>query len=130
MHCPFRGRFCGLADWWKGVYYYQNDELILAWRKIGGAARMCLELGMHKHSGPPTDEIASRRAPWVSKMFWCIYVLDRRYSFMTNLPFTFRDEDIDPKLPLPVRIRLLSANTFQLLMNLKRTTRHLSCCLW
>jgi hypothetical protein len=129
MHQLLMARSCALADSQKGVYYYQNDELVLAWRKIGGAARMCLELGLHKHSGPPADEIARRQVSWVSKMFWVIYVLDHRYSFMTNLPFTFRDEDIDPRLPLPVSI-LSYQDTPRLLMTLKRTTHRHSCYLW
>ncbi len=90
------------ANGYESVYSYQNDEIQLAWRKIGAAARMCLELGLHKFKTPTPNSIRTRQAAWVSKMFWCIYVHDRRYSFMTNLPFTFRDEDIDPKLPLPV----------------------------
>lgn len=54
-------------------------------------------------------------------MFWCVYVLDRRFSFMKNLPFVLRDEDIDPTLPLPVSFRealnmkLLIINAYRIL---------------
>ncbi|CZR61879.1 uncharacterized protein PAC_11776 [Phialocephala subalpina] len=66
------------------------DETVLAWRKISTAAKMCQELGLHKSlDGKPS---------WVSKMFWCIYVLDRRFSFMINFPFTLHDEDMDHRI--------------------------------
>ena len=32
-------------------------------------------------------------------MFWCIYVLDKRFSFMLNLPFTLQDSDIEHAVP-------------------------------
>ena len=36
------------------------------------------------------------------RVFWCVYVLDRRWSFGTSLPFALADRDIDPSLPEPV----------------------------
>ena len=43
------------------------------------------------------------------KLFWSIYVLDRRWSFGTGMPFAIQDADIDPALPEPVRtISILS----------------------
>lgn len=55
---------------------------------------MCLELGLHNST--------STEVSWAPKLFWCIYILDRRYSFMLNLPFTLHDADIDRKPPMPV----------------------------
>ena len=39
---------------------------------------------------------------WAIKLFWSIYVLDRRWSFGTGMPFALQDADIDPLLPEPV----------------------------
>lgn len=39
-------------------------------------------------------------------MFWSIYVLDKRFSFMTNFPFTLHDADIDYSRPESVSISL------------------------
>lgn len=39
---------------------------------------------------------------WALKIFWTIYVLDRRWSFGTGMPFAIQDADIDPSLPEPV----------------------------
>lgn len=38
-----------------------------------------------------------------TRVFWCVYVLDRRWSFGTSLSFALVDRDIDPELPEPVR---------------------------
>lgn len=35
-------------------------------------------------------------------LFWSVYVLDRRWSFGTGLPFALPGETIDPRLPKPV----------------------------
>jgi hypothetical protein len=34
-------------------------------------------------------------------LFWCIYVLDRKWSFGTGLPFAIQDTDMDTNLPEP-----------------------------
>lgn len=64
---------------------------------------MCIELGLHRRDSlfkVITDE--AERADAI-RVFWSIYVLDRRWSFGTGLPFTLQDADIDPTLPEPVR---------------------------
>ncbi|GMF71931.1 unnamed protein product [Aspergillus oryzae] len=38
---------------------------------------------------------------WASRLFWCIYVLDRKWSFGTGLPFAIQDTDMDTNLPEP-----------------------------
>jgi hypothetical protein len=63
---------------------------------------MCIELGLHRRDSlfkTVTDE--EERAS-VVKLFWSVYVLDRRWSFGTGLPFAMQDADIDPNLPEPV----------------------------
>lgn len=78
------------------------DEEAHAYRITGLAARQCLELGLHRRQSLmklfPSDEERS----WVTKLFWSIYVLDRRWSMGTGMPFALQDADIDPNLPEPV----------------------------
>lgn len=65
---------------------------------------MCVELGLHRQDAlfkTVTDEGERSR---VTKLFWSIYVLDRRWSFGTGMPFALQDADIDPNLPEPVSI--------------------------
>ncbi|GAB1316109.1 hypothetical protein MFIFM68171_06319 [Madurella fahalii] len=82
-----------------GYRYLSNDE-ILSWRVIGQVARMCLELGLHRREGLEqiADPLVRRNA---LHTFWSAYVLDRRWSFSTGLPFVCHDDKIDPKLPYP-----------------------------
>ena len=83
-------------------YYFQQDEENQAYRTIGIASRGCLEIGMHRRQTlikafPNEDERS-----WAIKLFWSIYVLDRRWSLGTGMPFALQDSDIDPNLPEPV----------------------------
>jgi hypothetical protein len=84
------------------MYHFTKDDEALAWRVVGLAARHCLELGLHRSETyhttfpDPVEQAAAVRT------FWCIYVLDRRWSFGTGMPFALQDADIDANLPKPV----------------------------
>jgi hypothetical protein len=82
-------------------YRFLANEEILAWRVMGQVVRLCLELGLHRRDGLSTirDEQSRRYA---LNTFWSAYVLDRRWSFGTGLPYVCHDDKIDPKLPMPV----------------------------
>ncbi|KAK4174572.1 putative fungal-specific transcription factor [Triangularia setosa] len=82
-----------------GYRYLSNDE-VLAWRVVGHVGRLCLELGLHRREGLQniTDPTVRRNALLT---FWSVYVLDRRWSFSTGLPFVYHDDKIDPGLPKP-----------------------------
>lgn len=82
-------------------YRFLSNEEILAWRVMGQVCRLCLELGLHRREGLAkiADEVARRNA---LMSFWSAYVLDRRWSFGTGLPYVCDDDKIDPKLPMPV----------------------------
>ena len=84
------------------MYHFTRDDEALAWRVSGLAARHCLELGLHRRDTyltlfpDPEEQAAAVRA------FWTIYVLDRRWSFGTGMPFALQDADIDTNVPKPV----------------------------
>ncbi|KAF2706663.1 hypothetical protein K504DRAFT_459071 [Pleomassaria siparia CBS 279.74] len=84
-----------------GMYHFHRDDEALAWRIIGMAARHCLELGLHRREtytaifSDPEEQAAAIRT------FWSVYVLDRRWSFGTGMPFALQDADIDPNLQKP-----------------------------
>jgi hypothetical protein len=84
------------------MYHFTRDDEGLAWRVSGLAARHCLELGLHRRDTyaalfpNPEDQAVAIRT------FWTIYVLDRRWSFGTGMPFALQDADIDSNLPKPV----------------------------
>lgn len=83
-----------------GYRFLSNDE-ILAWRMMGHVARLCLELGLHRREGFEKIADPDERRTALST-FWSVYMLDRRWSFSTGLPFVCHDDMIDPKLPYPV----------------------------
>ncbi|KAI1632931.1 hypothetical protein F4809DRAFT_625385 [Biscogniauxia mediterranea] len=82
-----------------GYYFFSTDE-ILSWRTMGQVARYCFELGLHRRDAIEqiADEEERRNAVFT---FWTAFVLDRRWSFSTGLPFVISDEEVDPELPYP-----------------------------
>ena len=89
-----------------GYRFLSNDEII-AWRVMGQVARLCLELGLHRRDGLEKIEDPQARKNALNT-FWSSYVLDRRWSFGTGLPYVCHDDKIDPKLPYPVGVLALS----------------------
>ncbi|KAL0930519.1 fungal specific transcription factor [Colletotrichum truncatum] len=83
------------------IYYFFSDEELLAWRNIGIAARAALEMGLHQNLSLVENFPDARERALAVRVFWCVYVLDRRWSFGTSLSFALIDRDIDPHLPEP-----------------------------
>lgn len=75
---------------------------------------MCLELGLHRRDSLFKVVTNEEERSDAIKLFWSIYVLDRRWSFGTGMPFALQDADIDPNLPEPVSSRTSSCKTFEL----------------
>ncbi len=88
------------------MYHFQRDDEALSWRVIGLAARLCLELGLHRSGTYPKMFPDNEERAAAIRLFWSIYVLDRRWSFGTGMSFALQDADIDPALPKPVSCNL------------------------
>ncbi|KAF4465340.1 activator of stress 1 [Fusarium albosuccineum] len=86
------------------IYYFHSDEELLAWRTIGIAAREILEMGLHRKRGLLDNFIDPDSRRLAIRVFWCVYVLDRRWSFGTSLSFALNMKDLDPELPKPCMI--------------------------
>jgi hypothetical protein len=86
----------------QSIYYFHSDEDLLAWRTIGLAAREALVMGLHRKPTVLKAFPDDAQRSVATRVFWCIYVLDRRWSFGTSLSFALQDRDIDPELPEPV----------------------------
>jgi len=82
-----------------GYHFFTNEE-VLAWRVMGQVTRLCLELGLHRRDAIDRIETEDLRV-YVLHTFWTAYVLDRRWSLATGLPWACPDEEIDPQLPYP-----------------------------
>ncbi|KAF6818208.1 fungal specific transcription factor [Colletotrichum plurivorum] len=86
----------------KSIYYFFSDEELLAWRNIGIAARSALEMGLHQNLSLTENFPNPEDRSLAVRVFWCVYVLDRRWSFGTSLSFALFDRDVDPGLPEPL----------------------------
>jgi hypothetical protein len=82
---------------------------------VGQIARMCIELGLHRRDSFLKVVTTEPERAKVLRLFWSIYVLDRRWSFGTGLPFALQDSDIDPSLPEPVCRQLNNPATYLLI---------------
>ncbi|KAI4284984.1 MAG: hypothetical protein L6R38_000999 [Xanthoria sp. 2 TBL-2021] len=82
-------------------YRFQQGDDFQAYRAIGLAARLSYEVGLHRNNILHRDFADHDERLWALKLFWSIFVLDRRWSFGTGLPFAIQDADIDPSLPEP-----------------------------
>ncbi|KAG8411021.1 hypothetical protein J3459_022531 [Metarhizium acridum] len=83
------------------IYYFHCDDELLAWRTIGIAAREALEMGLHRRRSLYDNFTDPQSRHAALRVFWCCYVLDRRWSFGTSLSFALTDRDIDPALLEP-----------------------------
>jgi len=60
-----------------------------------------MELGLHRRDAFLKRLTTDVERSTVTKLFWSVYVLDRRWSFGTGMPFAIQDADIDDTLPEP-----------------------------
>jgi hypothetical protein len=63
---------------------------------------MVLELGLHRRRSLHENYPDPEHQALAIRVFWCVYALDRRWSFGVGLSFALNDRDIDPQLPEPV----------------------------
>lgn len=85
------------------MYHFHCDDESLAWRLIGQGARMAVEIGLHRHETYANNFATDEERQSATVLFWSLYVLDRRWSFGTGMPFALQDADIDSLLPKTVR---------------------------
>ncbi|CEJ57519.1 hypothetical protein PMG11_06210 [Penicillium brasilianum] len=86
------------------IFHSYRDDEVIAWRLIGMAARGSMELGLHRQATwQRTEGIFPGALEWLwaSRLFWIVYVLDRKWSCGTGLPFAIQDADMDTDLPGP-----------------------------
>lgn len=88
----------------QSIFHSYRDDEVIAWRLIGMAARGSMELGLHRQeTWQRTGGIFPGALEWLwaSRLFWVVYVLDRKWSCGTGLPFAIQDADMDTNLPEP-----------------------------
>ncbi|KAJ5683370.1 Casein kinase II regulatory subunit [Penicillium macrosclerotiorum] len=86
------------------IFHSYRDDEVISWRLTRIATSACMELGLHRQEtwqrtgGVFPGELAWT---WAVRLYWCIYVLDRKWSFGSGLPFGIQDTDMDVNLPEP-----------------------------
>ncbi|KAI5293544.1 hypothetical protein KEM52_005439 [Ascosphaera acerosa] len=83
----------------QSIFHFVKDDDLMAYRALGLAARMCLEVGLHNEQGLASAGFRGHEAQMASRVFWTVYTLDRRWSFGTGLPFVLQDDDITAPEP-------------------------------
>ncbi|KAH6886265.1 fungal-specific transcription factor domain-containing protein [Thelonectria olida] len=83
------------------IFWFHAGEELLAWRAIGISGREVLEIGLHRRAILLENFPGAKERDMAVRTFWCVYALDRRWSFGTSLSFALIDRDIDPELPEP-----------------------------
>ena len=85
-----------------------KDNSASMWHLVGIAARICLELGLHRESAYPLkwsrdlDQATIERYHQQEisrRSFWCLIAMDRVTSNILGRPLAIRDEDVDALLP-------------------------------
>ncbi|RTE84518.1 hypothetical protein BHE90_000936 [Fusarium euwallaceae] len=79
------------------LYYYHLDEEVRTGRIIGFAARLCLEMGLHRRGTVNSFANLEEQAAAL-RTFRCVYMLERRTSLGQGIPFYIQDCHIDPPL--------------------------------
>ncbi|OOQ90433.1 hypothetical protein PEBR_04798 [Penicillium brasilianum] len=77
------------------IYLGLKQRPIKAWRIAGMAAKLCLELGLHRSRFFEDSQVLPRRMADWKRLFACVYRLDRQWSFHTSLPWTLHGREIN-----------------------------------
>ncbi|OQO04298.1 hypothetical protein B0A48_10909 [Cryoendolithus antarcticus] len=85
-----------------------KDNSASMWHLVGIAARICLELGLHRETAYPlkwaNDMTGDQLERFVDqevarRCFWCLIAMDRVTSNILGRPLAIHDDDIDTLLP-------------------------------
>lgn len=86
-----------------------RDNSASVWHLVGIAARLCVELGLHRQSSYPILAVHGDSAPQTivnyqdqetrRRCFWTLLCMDRIVSIVLGRPFALHDDDIDTALP-------------------------------
>ncbi|KPM45907.1 hypothetical protein AK830_g695 [Neonectria ditissima] len=80
------------------LYYYHLDEEVRTGRIVGFAARLCLEMGLHRRATIENTFPNQTERSDALRTFWCVYTLERRTSLGQGVPFSIQDPYVDSSL--------------------------------
>ncbi|SCO42725.1 uncharacterized protein FFNC_08690 [Fusarium fujikuroi] len=80
------------------IYHYQLDDEIRTGRMIGLAARLCLEIGLHRHKTMKQVFANHEERKTALNVFWSVYMLERRICLGQGIPYSIQDSYVDQSL--------------------------------
>ncbi|KAF5552539.1 hypothetical protein FPHYL_8909 [Fusarium phyllophilum] len=80
------------------IYHYQLDDEVRAGRMIGLAARLCLEIGLHRHSTIKKVFANHEDQKTALNVFWSVYMLEMRICLGQGIPYSIQDSYVDQSL--------------------------------
>ena len=69
---------------------------------IGLAARLCLEIGLHRHTTIKKVFANHEDRKTALNIFWSVYMLERRICLGQGIPYSIQDSYVDQSLFLQV----------------------------
>jgi DNA-binding GntR family transcriptional regulator len=69
---------------------------------IGLAARLCLEIGLHRHTTIKKVFANHEDRKTALNVFWSVYMLERRICLGQGIPYSIQDSYVDQSLFLQV----------------------------
>lgn len=107
----------------QSIYLYIKQRPVKAWRLAGVAAKLCLELGLHRETFFEDLKVLPQRIVDWKRLFACVYRLDRQCSFYSGLPWTLHDREINVSALTVVRLSISILEYMQLTCPGLGTTR-------
>ncbi|KAJ4253359.1 hypothetical protein NW762_010514 [Fusarium torreyae] len=88
-------------------YSYHHPAFWAAWRTVGAALRLAVELGLHQDTTSGLDPLVldTRR-----RTFWVAYSMDRNLSVAMSMPFGLSDGAISAEFPSDVADHFITLN--------------------
>ncbi|KAF5703650.1 hypothetical protein FMUND_12904 [Fusarium mundagurra] len=80
------------------IYHYQLDDEVRTGRMIGLAARLCLEIGLHRHTTIKKVFANHEDRKTALDVFWSVYMLERRICLGQGIPYSIQDSYVDQSL--------------------------------
>lgn len=80
------------------MYHYHLDDEVRTGRLMGFAARLCLEMGLHRQEMVEKLFTTIEERDTARRVFWSVYMFERRTSLGQGIPFIIQDSYVDPSL--------------------------------
>lgn len=77
------------------IYFVLRQEVRKAWRVAGLMVQSAFEVGLHKERYYRHSNATSERVDFLKRLMASVVDLDKRCSFMVNLPYHLHDREID-----------------------------------